>query len=246
MKDPPNPAAAPISPEAEAVIVAARALAALIVQPTNNCNDDETAEMALAVAVDRLDGGSLFGPGRAQQIVDARRELAQGRQDKDVAMRQEDDGALAKAFVRIAAARAELGRLGICPEDPTKDPPNSAEPPISRERRADRYHQRYFVRGETTIFRCLRGATGAVIRTIAPDGHEGLTDPDELEARLIAGEIRSTSCDHGVTFDNASGVVASATEVRRRWPRLHGPCPKGCGFNGIAYASRAHMIAGDW
>lgn len=53
------------------------------------------------------------------------------------------------------------------------------------------------------------------------------------------------TCDHGVTFDTA-GLDMEAHEVRRRWPRLHGVCPKGCGFQGIAYASAAHYVAGDW
>lgn len=35
-------------------------------------------------------------------------------------------------------------------------------------------------------------------------------------------------------------------EVRARWPRLNGLCPKGCGYNGIAYASADHYIYGDW
>jgi hypothetical protein len=70
-------------------------------------------------------------------------------------------------------------------------------------------------------------------------------------------------CDHGVTFDedaarallgdwqpkDAVEFVAgnrAASEVRKRWPRLYGTCPKGCGFSGIAYASHAHYIMGDW
>jgi hypothetical protein len=73
----------------------------------------------------------------------------------------------------------------------------------------------------------------------------------------------STGCTHGVTFDEdaahellsgwrASNAVEfisgnpAAAEVRQRWPRLHGLCPKGCGYSGIAYASYEHMIAGDW
>lgn len=72
-----------------------------------------------------------------------------------------------------------------------------------------------------------------------------------------------TECDHGVVFDKAEAdrllsnwkpanavesIVGNPArhEVRRRWPRLFGACPKGCGFNGIAYASREHLIAGDW
>jgi len=67
-------------------------------------------------------------------------------------------------------------------------------------------------------------------------------------------------CDHGITFDAeaarallASGTVTNfilgndqAPEVRRCWPRLNGKCPKGCGYEGIAYASTEHYVAGDW
>lgn len=58
-------------------------------------------------------------------------------------------------------------------------------------------------------------------------------------------------CDHGVTFDevafNASGNKPwGASYIRKNYPRLHGKCPKGCGYNGIAYASFLHYIAGDW
>lgn len=71
------------------------------------------------------------------------------------------------------------------------------------------------------------------------------------------------NCDHGVSFDeeearrilgdweprNSAEFVAgnpNAPEVRKRWPRLDGVCPKGCGFVGIAYASEEHYILGDW
>lgn len=58
---------------------------------------------------------------------------------------------------------------------------------------------------------------------------------------------RPPACDHGVTFDGITAAEGlSSDEVRRRWPRLMGPCPKGCGFSGIAYASTAHFYAGDW
>ena len=55
-------------------------------------------------------------------------------------------------------------------------------------------------------------------------------------------------CDHGVTFDVETAYKENldAYEVRRRWPRGYGPCPKGCGFVGIAYASLEHYIYGDW
>lgn len=63
-------------------------------------------------------------------------------------------------------------------------------------------------------------------------------------------------CDHGVVFDleEANRILDEAEakgshgnrEIRKRFPRLHGVCPKGCGFNGIAYASTAHYTYGDW
>lgn len=55
-----------------------------------------------------------------------------------------------------------------------------------------------------------------------------------------------SSCDHGLTFDPLAAPSCSPSEVRRRWPRLHGRCPAGCGFDGIAYVSGAHMAAGSW
>ena len=36
------------------------------------------------------------------------------------------------------------------------------------------------------------------------------------------------------------------TLIRKRWPRLDGKCPKGCGYVGIYYASFIHYIAGDY
>lgn len=80
-----------------------------------------------------------------------------------------------------------------------------------------------------------------------------------------------TGCDHGVVFDEdacralyadwkqfveANWPMSSeqyarfgqqfTSEVRQRWPRLWGKCPKGCGFDGIAYASQLHFVMGDW
>lgn len=56
----------------------------------------------------------------------------------------------------------------------------------------------------------------------------------------------SDECGHGVTFELLAAEGLSTTEIRRRWPRLDGECPLGCGYRGIAYASTAHMIYGDW
>ena len=55
-------------------------------------------------------------------------------------------------------------------------------------------------------------------------------------------------CDHGIEFDEAwcKRENPSSQEVRERYPRLSGPCPKGCGFHGIGYANLAHFIWGDW
>ena len=55
-------------------------------------------------------------------------------------------------------------------------------------------------------------------------------------------------CDHGVSFDLAyvQRHNLSASEVRKRYPRLDGKCPKGCGYRGIAYDSQEHYVYGDW
>lgn len=53
-------------------------------------------------------------------------------------------------------------------------------------------------------------------------------------------------CDHGVTFDQVAAAPMTVAEVRAKYPRLDGPCPKGCGFHGIAYVSTAHFVYGDW
>lgn len=71
-------------------------------------------------------------------------------------------------------------------------------------------------------------------------------------ASAIAAEEEQTvtiGCDHGVTFDYAEwkkNPTMGHFEVRTKWPRIVGRCPKGCGEHGIFYASYAHYIAGDW
>jgi len=54
------------------------------------------------------------------------------------------------------------------------------------------------------------------------------------------------ACGHGVTFDEVASRGMHWDEVRRRWPRLDGVCPLGCGFRGVAYASFIHYLCGDW
>ncbi len=57
--------------------------------------------------------------------------------------------------------------------------------------------------------------------------------------------VRIECTNHGVTFDEAAAEGLSTAEIRTRWPRLDGKCPKCCYF-GIAYASMAHFVYGDW
>jgi NTP pyrophosphatase (non-canonical NTP hydrolase) len=53
-------------------------------------------------------------------------------------------------------------------------------------------------------------------------------------------------CNHGITFDYKASHGLEASEIKKRWPRLSGTCPKGCGYHGIYYASYEHYIMGDW
>lgn len=76
---------------------------------------------------------------------------------------------------------------------------------------------------------------------------------------LVEGEM----CDHGIVFDidEARRILGDwspstphefvlgnprHSDVRKRFPRLNGPCPLGCGFSGIGYASAEHYAYGDW
>ncbi len=76
-----------------------------------------------------------------------------------------------------------------------------------------------------------------VRRAILSDGHA-----------VTCVRCAALECDHGVTFDEiiVNRQQIASTHVRNRWPRLNGTCPKGCGYHGIAYASRAHYVYGDW
>jgi hypothetical protein len=70
-------------------------------------------------------------------------------------------------------------------------------------------------------------------------------DPLTGETRIIPPPYKN-DCDHGVTFDEEAARGLDEYEVQRRWPRLHGVCPRGCGYVGIHYASPMHYIMGDW
>lgn len=86
---------------------------------------------------------------------------------------------------------------------------------------------------------------------------------DPLERIVLE---RQWCCDHGISFDEkvARAMLDAAPadegyegfimgspahiEIKRRWPRgwftEDKPCI--CGFVGIAYASEAHYLMGDW
>lgn len=103
---------------------------------------------------------------------------------------------------------------------------------------------------------------------MAPVDPEPVSPPAEgdafdFEAHLPAKPEPPSACDHGLSFDleEAKRILGEwepksdvgfimgnpkHAEVRKRFPRLHGPCPKGCGFEGIAYASPEHFSYGDW
>jgi hypothetical protein len=57
-----------------------------------------------------------------------------------------------------------------------------------------------------------------------------------------------SSGDPAVDF--IMGPSNATAIIRKRWPRgfftkTH-PCPKGCGYEGIYYASPTHYMYGDW
>ena len=66
------------------------------------------------------------------------------------------------------------------------------------------------------------------------------------EPLSIVAASKRPLCDHGVAFDEDAAKNLGANVVRRRWPRLDGSCPKACGYIGVAYASFAHYVMGDW
>lgn len=73
-------------------------------------------------------------------------------------------------------------------------------------------------------------------------------DLDLVERGHTVTCIRCASgeCDHGISYDPRYGRQLNAHQVRERYPRLNGECPRGCGFRGIAYASQEHYLAGYW
>lgn len=84
----------------------------------------------------------------------------------------------------------------------------------------------------------LRRVAEAISKALTHNSNEGAHDP--------LWRTHAVVCDHGVTFDAKAARGLSVVEIRRRWPRGFGPCPKNCGWSGICYASDDHFIAGDW
>lgn len=72
-----------------------------------------------------------------------------------------------------------------------------------------------------------------------------LNDQKKYEINIEA-TVKKIVCFHGVTFDYEAAKGLSSHEVKKRWPRLSGQCPLGCGYNGISYASAEHYTCGDW
>lgn len=74
---------------------------------------------------------------------------------------------------------------------------------------------------------------------------------DEVNERIAAAAAEGKpACDHDVYFDEQAARGLPAHVIVKRWPRgwftQEKPCPKGCGYVGIYYASFVHYIAGDW
>lgn len=79
-----------------------------------------------------------------------------------------------------------------------------------------------------------------------PDGSCEAFWDNAAMPKSVAAAAHDPECDHGVSFDEEAAEKLDVPEIRKRWPRLDGTCPKGCGYVGIAYASQAHYIYGDW
>ena len=102
-----------------------------------------------------------------------------------------------------------------------------------------------------SCFLPLKGNKGVVTGDSNIGRHAAYWDGQKThDGSLIAVEcfwlVKRFSCDHGLTFNSNLARGLSSMEVRKRWPRLDGLCPKGCGENGIHYASWEHYQAGDW
>jgi hypothetical protein len=69
----------------------------------------------------------------------------------------------------------------------------------------------------------------------------------EEKLKTTTYDMSPETCDHGMSFSDEVYQKGSYTssDVKRRWPRHNGLC-KLCGYEGIAYKSFLHYVAGDW
>lgn len=119
------------------------------------------------------------------------------------------------------------------------------------------FHARMVELG-TNLGRKIREDASSPASPASPAGEKAAS----VEASPV-GMAPSTACDHGLKFDlvEAEKIYGSwspkdavpfiagnpkTAEIRRRFPRLFGKCPKGCGYEGIAYVSMDHYRMGDW
>lgn len=101
---------------------------------------------------------------------------------------------------------------------------------------------------------CILGALRAEVASLKAEldktqrvcAAECIERDRQSDRETTAEATLEEACDHGVSFDEPAARGLPVLEVRTRWPRGDGPCPKGCGFNGVAYANWAHYMSGDW
>lgn len=74
--------------------------------------------------------------------------------------------------------------------------------------------------------------------------NHGITFDLEEAKKILAGIKEDSYDDPALSF--IMGPVKGTAAIRKRFPRLCGVCPKGCGYNGIYYASSEHYYYGDW
>lgn len=91
-------------------------------------------------------------------------------------------------------------------------------------------------------YRTVPVSMGDPYRTAPECDHGVVFDEVDCKAEWEARPSRTGKTDYDYALQSAHFTQA----VRKRWPRLFGECPKGCGYHGIAYASRAHFVWGDW
>lgn len=76
------------------------------------------------------------------------------------------------------------------------------------------------------------------------DCNHGITFDVEEAKKILGGTEEDETLDPAVAF--IMGPVNGTSKIRKRFPRLEGLCPKGCGYRGIYYASYEHYMYGDW